>query len=94
MGKDFIKKSGTIATFTQHILLTGSFSIKITVDSWYLFPHFSGSKPNLTKSKNTGIGVGVQAVACSICCIDLNNNTLRTLGTHSLTMKHQKRKNL
>ena len=58
------------------------------VDSLYLFSYFSGSKPNLTKSEYAGIGVGVQPVACSICCIDLNNNTLKALGTHSLTMKH------
>ena len=58
------------------------------VNSWYLFSYFPGSKPNLRKSEYAGIGVGVQPVACRICCIDLNSNTLKTLGTHSLTLKH------
>ena len=46
--------------------------------------HFSGLKPNLTKSEIAGIGVlkGLQVAVCGIRCIDLNIDTLKILGTH------------
>ena len=54
------------------------------VDVFYLFSYFSGLKPNLKKSEIAGIGAlkGVQVAVCGLRCIDLNNDTLKILGTH------------
>ena len=51
---------------------------------FYLFSYFSGLKPNLKKSEIAGIGAlkGVQVAVCGLRCIDLNNDTLKILGTH------------
>ena len=48
------------------------------------FSYFSGLKPNLTKSEIPGIGVlkEVEVAVCGLCCIDLNNGTLKILGIH------------
>ena len=48
-----------------------------------IFLYFSKIKPNLTKSEIVGIGVlkGVQVVVCGMLCVDLNNDTLKILGT-------------
>ena len=45
---------------------------------------FSGLKPNLRKLEIAGIRVlkGVQVGVCGMRCIDLNNDTLKILGTH------------
>ena len=53
-------------------------------DAFYFFSYFSGLKPNLTKSETTCTGVlkVVQVAVCGVRCIDLNNNTLKILGTH------------
>ena len=54
------------------------------VDNFHFFSYFSGLKPNLTKSETAGIEVlkGVQVAVCGMHCIDLNIDTLKTLGTH------------
>ena len=41
-------------------------------------------EPNLTRSEILGIGVlkGVPMVFCGMPCIDLNNDSLKILGTH------------
>ena len=54
------------------------------VDVFYLFWHFSGLKPNVKKSEIAGIGAlkGVQVAVCGLHSIDLNNDTLKILGTH------------
>ena len=59
-------------------------SIRHMVDACYFFSYFSGLKPNLTKSEIVGIGVlkGIQVTVCGLRCIDLNNDTLKILGTH------------
>ena len=59
-------------------------SAKHMVDSFHFFSYFSGLKPNLTKSEIAGIGVlkGVQVAVHGMCCIDLNIDTLKLLGTH------------
>ena len=48
------------------------------------FSRLSRLKPNLTKSEIADIGVlkGVQVAVCGLRCIDLNNDTLKILGTH------------
>ena len=53
------------------------------VDAFYLFSYFSGLKPNSKKSEIADIGTlkGIQ-VAVGLNCIDLNNDTLKTLGTY------------
>ena len=53
-------------------------------DVFYLFSYFSGLKPNLKKSEIAGIGAlkGVQVTVCGLRRIDLNNDTLKDLGTH------------
>ena len=50
----------------------------------YLFSHFSRLKPNFRKSEIAGIGAlkGVQVTDCGLRCINLNNDTLKILGTH------------
>ena len=47
------------------------------------FSNFSGLTPNLTKSEIAGNGVlkAVQVAVCGMRCIDLNNDTLKILGT-------------
>ena len=59
-------------------------SIKHMVDTFGGFSYFSRLKLNLRKSEIAGIGAlkGVQVAACCMRCIDLNNNTLKILGTH------------
>ena len=51
---------------------------------YFIFLYFSGLKPNLKKYKIAGIGAlkGFQVAVCGLCCIDLNNETLKILGTH------------
>ena len=48
------------------------------------FSDSSRLKPNLSKCEIIGIGVlkGFQVTVCGRCCVDLNNNTLKILGTH------------
>ena len=48
------------------------------------FSYFFGTEPNLRKSKIACIGAlqGVQVAVCGMRCIDLNNDTLKILGTH------------
>ena len=64
--------------------LQDTISIKHMVDVFYLFSYFSGLKPNLKKSEIAGIGAlkGVQVAVCGLRCADLNNDTLKILGTH------------
>ena len=47
------------------------------------FPYFFELKPSLTKSEIAGIGIlkGVQVAVCCMHCVDLNNDTLKILGT-------------
>ena len=57
---------------------------------------FSGLKPNLRKLEIAGIRVlkGVQVGVCGMRCIDLNNDTLKILGTHfSYNKKLKEEKN-
>ena len=51
---------------------------------FFFFLYFSGLKPNLTKFEISGIGVlkGVQLAVCGMRYIDLNIDTLKTLGNH------------
>ena len=46
--------------------------------------YLSGLKPNLKKPELEGIGAlkEVQVAVCGLCFIDLNNDTLKVLGTH------------
>ena len=48
------------------------------------FSNFSGLKRNKTKCEIPGIGVlnGVQVVLCGMKCVNLNNETVKTLGVH------------
>ena len=64
--------------------LQDTISIKHMVDAFYLFSYFSGLKPNSKKSEIADIGTlkGVQEAVCGLNCIDLNNDTLKTLGTY------------
>ena len=41
-------------------------------------------KPNLTRSETAGVGVlkRVKVTVCGMCCVDLNNDILKILGTH------------
>ena len=57
-------------------------SVKYVVDLFYFFV-LSKIKPNLTKSEIVSIGVlkGVKVVVCGMLCVDLNNDTLKLLGT-------------
>ena len=57
-----------------------SISIKDMVDVFYLFSYFSGLKPNLKKYEPPL--KGVQVAVCGLRCADLNNDTLKILGTH------------
>ena len=49
-----------------------------------IFSNFSGLKPNKTKCEIAGIGVvnGVQVALCAMKCINLNKETVKTLGVH------------
>ena len=61
------------------------------------FSHFSGLKSNLSKCEIAGIGVlkGVQVAVCIMHCVDLNNDTLKILGSHfSYSKKLKEKKNL
>ena len=57
--------------------------IKHMVKVFYLFSYFSGLKLNFKKSEIAGIGAlkGFQVAFCGLRCIDLNNDTLKILGT-------------
>ena len=59
-------------------------SIKEMVNSFHIFSHFSGLRPNLTKCEIAGIGVlkEVKVVVCSMQCVDLVLDTIKILGTH------------
>ena len=67
-----------------NLFLTGYYLYK--THDWYFlfFSYFSGLKPNLTKSEIAGTGVleEVQVTFCGMPCIDLNNDTLKVLGTN------------
>ena len=71
-----------------NLFLKRSYFYKHMVDIWFffffIFSFFSWLKPNLRKSEIAGIEVlkGVQVAICGMRCIDLNNNTLKILGTH------------
>ena len=58
-------------------------SLKNMVDTFHFFSDFSGLKP-LSKCENAGFGVlkEVHVTDCGMRCIDLNNDTLKILGTH------------
>ena len=67
------------------------------VDTWFFFSFFSWLKPDLRKSEIAGIEVlkRVKVAICGMRCIDLNNNTLKILGTHLLQQKIERgKKNL
>ena len=69
------------------------------IDVFYLFIYFlyySGLKSNFKTSEIAGIGAlkGVQVAVCGLRCIDLNNDTLKIVGTHfSYNEKLQEEKN-
>ena len=48
------------------------------------FLNFSGLKPSKTKCEIAGIGVlkGAQVALCGVKCVNLNNETVKTLGVH------------
>ena len=66
------------------------------VDTWFFFSFFSWLKPNLRKSEIAGIEVlkRVKVAICGMRCIDLNNNTLKILGTHLLQQKIERGKKI
>ena len=71
-------------------------SIKHMVDTFDFLSYFSGLKPNLIKFEIAGIRVleGVQVTVCGVRCIDLNNlnnNTLKILGTNIFYNKKLKK---
>ena len=59
-------------------------SIKEMVNSFHIFSHFSGLRPNLSKCEIAGIRVlkGVKVAVCGIQCVDLVLDTIKILGTH------------
>ena len=63
--------------------LQDTISIKQKVDAFYLLSYSSGIKPNFKKSEIAGIGAlkGVQVTVCGLRRIDLDNDTLKILGT-------------
>ena len=70
--------------------------MKHMVYTFDFFPYFSRLKPNLRKSEIVGIRVlkRVQVAVCGISYIDLNNDTLKILGTHfSYNKKLKEEKN-
>ena len=54
-----------------------------------MFFVFSGLNPNLKKSEITGIGAlkDVQVAVCGLCCVYLNNDTLKILGTEAFLLE-------
>ena len=56
---------------------------KHMVNTFYFFSYLSGLKTSLTKSENAFIGFlkGVQMAVCGMCCINLNTDPLKVLGT-------------
>ena len=48
------------------------------------FSNFSGLKPNKAKCEVAGMGVlnGVQVALCDMKWVNLNNETVKTLGIH------------
>ena len=69
----------TIQPFLQDTI-----SIKHMVDAFYLFSYFSGLKSNFSglKSEIAGMGALKGVQVCGLRCVDLNNDTLKILGTH------------
>ena len=66
------------------------------VVAFYIFSYFFELKPNLKKPEIGVIGAlkKVQMAVCGLRCIDLNNDTLRILGTHiSYNEKSKEEKN-
>ena len=62
------------------------------VDTFDFLSYFSGLKPNLIKFEIAG--KGVQVTVCGVRCIDLNNlnnNTLKILGTNIFYNKKLKK---
>ena len=60
------------------------------------FSNFSRLKPNQTKCETASIGVlnGVQVALCGIKCVNLNYETVKTLGAHfscNKNIEHDKR---
>ena len=75
-------QSLTIATFTLYMLMIQPFFLQDTI-----FLSFFGLfwiKTKLRKSEIAVMGAlnRVKVVACGLRCIDLNNDTLKILGTH------------
>ena len=64
--------------------LQDTISIKHMLDVFLSFFAFFWIKTRLKKSEIEGIGAlnGVQVAVCGLRCIDLNNDTLKILGTH------------
>ena len=64
--------------------LQDTVSIKHIVNTFFFFSYYFVLKPNLKKYEIAGIGAlkGVQVTVCGLRCIDLNNDTLKILGTH------------
>ena len=58
-------------------------SIENMVDTFDFFALFR-IKTKFKKSEIAGVGVlkGIQVVVCGMRCIDLNNDSLKILGTH------------
>ena len=77
--------------FIKHII-----SIKHMVDTFF-FLYFFVLKPNLRKSEIAGTGLlkEVQVAVCDMACIDLNNDTIKILGTYiSFNKKLDEKKKL
>ena len=64
-------------------------SVKEMVNSFHIFSHFSGLRPNLSKCEIADIGVlkGVKVVVCGIQCVDLVLNTIKILGCVPITFR-------
>ena len=57
------------------------------------FSNFSGLKPNKTKCETAGIGVlnGIQVALCGMKRVNLNNETVKTLGVNFSCNKNRER---
>ena len=84
-------------TDDKTFFLQDTISIKQKFDAFHLLSYFSGIKPNFKKSEIAGIGAlkGVQVTVCGLRRINLNNDTLKILGTDfSYNEKLKKEKKL
>ena len=68
---------------TTFFLKDSNFVIEL-MNELKTFSNFSGLKPNKAKCEVAGMGVlnGVQVALCDMKWVNLNNETVKTLGIH------------